>query len=97
MSRSYYKVPIFNNGGNTWFKSHANRTLRRRVVAAINSELEIMPLIREVSNIWSSKRDGNPPHFSHSPVYQRHWSNWRDDATGCWCSEGKNVWQMRRK
>ena len=98
MSHSYrHTLKWRKHNGEKWFKSHSNRVLRRRVVSAINSDAEIMPILREVSDIWTSPKDSEYPHFAHQPVYQREWPGiWEDAEDTCWCM-GKNYWKMRRK
>lgn len=61
MSRSRRKTPIF---GNTTCRSEkedkkiANQQLRARVRDALITEEEVMPAVREVSNVWSFGKDG---------------------------------------
>jgi hypothetical protein len=61
MSRSRKKVPI--TGITTcdsekWDKQHANRKLRAAIRVAIADDQEVMPELREVSNVWSFGKDG---------------------------------------
>lgn len=61
MSRSRKKTPI---SGMTTCKSEkqdkrkANRKLRFAVRVAISNETEILPELREISNVWSFGKDG---------------------------------------
>jgi hypothetical protein len=71
MARSHRHTPIF---GITTSKSEkrdkriANRRLRRAVLRSILRGSEIMPLLREVSDVWSFDKDGK--HF-HSTASQK--------------------------
>jgi len=62
MSRSKRRTPIFGHGGGSekWDKREANRKLRRKSKSLLKSinENVIMPLMREVSNVWSMNKDG---------------------------------------
>lgn len=61
MSGSYKHAPVH---GNTTAESEkddkrfANRRWRRRVKWAIRDGVEVMPLQREVSNVWCFDKDG---------------------------------------
>jgi hypothetical protein len=61
MARSYRRTPIF---GITTSKSEkqakriANRRLRRAVRQAMLRGKEVLPRLREVSNLWSFDKDG---------------------------------------
>jgi hypothetical protein len=61
VSRSYRKTPIF---GHTTKESEkddkrrTNGTLRAAVRRALASSAEIIPTIRDVSNVWSFSKDG---------------------------------------
>ena len=61
MSRSHRKTPIH---GITLCRSEkddkrkANRKLRAALRAATSSEAEVMPTLREVSNVWTMGKDG---------------------------------------
>jgi hypothetical protein len=61
MSRSRRKVPI---AGITTARSeapdkyHNNHKLRQRVKVALRKEAEVLPVMREVSNIWLMAKDG---------------------------------------
>lgn len=61
MSRSKKKIPYFGNasGSDKEGKQKANRALRVRIkqILRINYEKEL-PLLREVSNVWSFNKDG---------------------------------------
>lgn len=60
MSRSRKHVPI---SGNTcaeteqWWKRKANRKLRR-LLRLIQSDEEIIPTLRDVSDVWTWPKDG---------------------------------------
>lgn len=63
MSRSFRKTPICGMAGSRRTsekldKQIANRTLRRHTKQNIFHEIEIMPYIREVSNVWNMNKDG---------------------------------------
>ena len=62
MSRSLKKVPIAGNGGDSdkIGKRKANRALRKNVnqVDFENEDLDILPHLREVSNVYSFPKDG---------------------------------------
>jgi hypothetical protein len=47
-------------------KRRANRRLRRAVRLALDAGREVLPHLREVSNVWAFDKDGK---------------RWRDDAT----------------
>lgn len=61
MSRSYRHTPII---GNTTTKSEkrdkqlANRAWRRIVRVCISTGREVLPLQKEVSNVWGGGKDG---------------------------------------
>lgn len=61
MARSYRHTPIF---GITTCRSEktdkrlANRKLRRAQVRAADGGAEILPLLREVSDVWGFGKDG---------------------------------------
>ena len=61
MARSYRRTPIF---GITTARSEkqdkklANRRLRRKVKTCLANGDEQLPLLREVSNVWSFDKDG---------------------------------------
>jgi hypothetical protein len=61
MARSYRQTPIF---GITTAKSEkrdkrlANRRHRRALRQAVLRGAEVMPLLREVSNVWCFEKDG---------------------------------------
>ena len=61
MTRSYRHTPI---AGNTIADSEkgdkrvANRRLRRRTVVALQREKEVLPLLREVSDVYNFAKDG---------------------------------------
>lgn len=61
MSRSYRHVPIFGNclcRSEKKDKRLANRALRRIVRHCIKLGVEVLPVQREVSNVWSWGKDG---------------------------------------
>jgi hypothetical protein len=63
MSRSRHKTPITGIAkaeSEKWDKQEANRRLRHRVkqALAVDTEAEILPERREVSNVWSFMKDG---------------------------------------
>jgi hypothetical protein len=39
-------------------KRHANRLCRRRLRAALRTDAEVLPTLREVSNVWKFDKDG---------------------------------------
>jgi hypothetical protein len=61
MSRSRRKVPI---AGITTARSeasdkyHNHHKLRQRVKVAMRGEAEVLPLMREVTNLWWMAKDG---------------------------------------
>ena len=83
MSRSRPQVLIWRRrDSERWFKQHANRVLRRRVREAIIHEREVMPLLREVSDVWMKSDDYRRPHWTcHYPQYYTH------PAWECYCVE----------
>jgi len=62
MGKSRRKTPIFSNGGGSEKddKRIANRKLRRKSKSLLKNFHEniIMPIIREVSNVWLMNKDG---------------------------------------
>ena len=61
MARSYRHTPIFgitNSTSEKQDKRHANRRLRRIVRQALPRNVEVLPALREVSDIWSFDKDG---------------------------------------
>ena len=60
MSRSFKKTPICGIAGNSdkEDKRLANRSLRRKTKMDIKGEKEVLPELREVSDVWSMKKDG---------------------------------------
>jgi hypothetical protein len=61
MSRSYIKNKIVGytkKESEKRDKTIANKRYRRLVKVRISKKSEILPLIREVSNIWSFDKDG---------------------------------------
>ena len=61
MSRSFRHLPIHGHcaGSEKKDKSVANGTLRMKVKCLLNAEeFEVLPLLREVSNIRKFKKDG---------------------------------------
>lgn len=62
MSRSYRKNKIVGNVKNADSekkdKTNANKKLRRLVKVRIARQTETLPLLKEISNIWSFAKDG---------------------------------------
>ncbi len=60
MSHSYRKNKIFANCGKTekFDKTNANKKLRRLVKVRIARKFEILPILKEVSDIWAFAKDG---------------------------------------
>lgn len=64
MARSYKRTSIVGNAAHSHrksdaeFKIKASRRMRRRVRNAIRNEAEVMPHIREISNVYDSPKDG---------------------------------------
>ena len=60
MSRSYKKTPIIGHAGSSdkQDKRKANRNLRRQVKESLAFEDYNLPLIREVSDVYSFSKDG---------------------------------------
>ena len=63
MSRSRRKTPKTGIAGGSrssdkWSKAKANRKFRRKTKAAVYHEREIMPELREVSDVWDFNKDG---------------------------------------
>lgn len=62
MSRSYRKNKIIGNVKNADSekkdKTNANKKLRRLVKVRIAKKTETLPLLKEISNIWSFAKDG---------------------------------------
>lgn len=60
MSRSYRKVPKRGIGADSDKKSkrYANRSYRRAVREALHRGNEVMPELREVSDVWDFEKDG---------------------------------------
>lgn len=61
MSRSRLRTPIIGHAvcdsEKSW-KRVANRTLRRATKAAIRGGADVMPHLREVSDVWTFGKDG---------------------------------------
>jgi hypothetical protein len=78
MSRSYRHSPFKGNGANSDKpgKIQANRTLRFAVRQAINSCRDwdnlVVPLLREVSNVWDFPKDGKGRIEKTWPDYTRY-------------------------
>lgn len=66
MSRSRKKTPITGNcgGSEKRDKRWANRSLRRQFKIALKQEKEILPLLRDVSNVYTFNKDGKHYMFS---------------------------------
>lgn len=62
MSHSHRKNKIFGNVKNADSekkdKTNANKKLRRLVKVRIARQKETLPLLKEISNIWSFAKDG---------------------------------------
>ena len=61
MSRSRKKTKIFgvtNAQSEKLDKRFANRKLRRKVKIKVKARKDILPLLKEVSNIWGFAKDG---------------------------------------
>ena len=61
MSRSRRRTPIFGittTQSEKQYKRRANRVLRRTVRQCLQDEVEVLPLLRGVSNAWSFDKDG---------------------------------------
>lgn len=75
MGKSFRKTDIIGNGGTSdkCSKRIANRVLRHRTKILIGKdpETEILPVVREVSDVWDFNKDGkgwfgNIPHGNQS-------------------------------
>jgi hypothetical protein len=60
MSRSRKKSPVVSSGSAKLFKQQANRALRSRVKQIMRTDpyRDILPILREVSDIYDSNKDG---------------------------------------
>lgn len=60
MSRSFRHKPIMGRGGESdkRDKRLANRALRRLVKEALSDGREILPIPREVADVWNWSKDG---------------------------------------
>ncbi len=61
MSRSYKKIKIFPRtckDSEKFDKTKANRKLRTSIKVRIAKKLEVLPLMKEVSNVWAFAKDG---------------------------------------
>ncbi len=61
MSRSYRHTPIFGftmAPSEKWQKRRARHVWRQAVKVALGNGAEILPHLREVSNVWSMPKDG---------------------------------------
>jgi hypothetical protein len=81
MGKSYRKHDIIGHGGcsEKKDKSLANRKLRHKIKRLLkqNSEIEVLPILRELSDIWCFNKDGkswfgdlknlNCTHYPHLP------------------------------
>jgi hypothetical protein len=81
MGKSYKKTDICGNGGNSekYDKRLANRRFRRIINTKllINPEIEVLPVMREVSDVWGFNKDGkhwfgnmkngNKSRYPHTP------------------------------
>jgi len=71
VSRSRLHFPVLgyhgaHPGAEHWFKHEAHRALRRAVHVALGRGDEVLPLLREVSNVWTWPKDG------------KHWCGWEE-------------------
>jgi hypothetical protein len=67
LSRSYRRTPIFGittSRSEKQDKRFANRRLRRKVKSCVVTGDEELPLLREVSNVWTFDKDGKA-YWSH--------------------------------
>ena len=76
MSRSFRHTPISaSTGGSSekFDKQKANRKLRSAVKVAMEKGEEVLPVLREVSDIWVFNKDGKIwwPKFLHWPHKRR--------------------------
>lgn len=60
MSKSYKKNPIFGHASSSEKKDkrRANRKLRKKIKQSMNREFDILPYLREVSDVWGFAKDG---------------------------------------
>jgi len=61
MARSFRKVGIVGNttaGSEKGDKARANRRLRRLTRIAVQNGAVVLPLLREVSDVWNFAKDG---------------------------------------
>lgn len=61
MSRSYKHTPVHGITGarsEKWDKRKANRKLRHRVKEVLVLAPDVLPVLREVSNVWTMNKDG---------------------------------------
>lgn len=65
MSRSYKKSPFFGWTGapsEKESKRRANRKYRKQVKNKLHRQIEPLPLLRELSNVWAFDKDGKYYH-----------------------------------
>lgn len=73
MARSFKKTPVVGNARTTdkYDKRLANRKLRMHVKSALKKGYELMPELREVSNVWDFSKDGK--HWLSNPDIRDKW------------------------
>lgn len=87
MSRSYKKYPAYIPKGrfrsHKWWKRKANSKLRSKVKRLLrkDNDKEILPLLKEISNIYVSPKDGG--YYFGNDIYEKlgkknlyHWGVW---------------------
>lgn len=75
MSRSYKKSPVVSPGSSKLFNSQANRRLRRAVrtrlhvsvVSGADLDALVLPVAREISDLWDGPKDGRCNMFDVGP------------------------------
>lgn len=71
MSRSRKHTPkggITTSASEKADKRHANRRLRLATSQALHREAEVMPELREVSDVWGFAKDGKAWHGEHDDM-----------------------------
>ena len=73
MSRSHQHTPIFGNcnGSEKQDKRNANQALRARARVSLRNGDDVLPLMREVSNIWTHGKDGKHYRKNTTPAMMR--------------------------
>lgn len=100
MSRSFVHVPVLpDRDSKRWHKSHANRSLRRKVVAILKTEEEpeLFPILREVSEVYCWK-DYVSMHWERECQYETdpNWcGNVPTNIRPCWFKD--KPWQVMGK